>query len=254
MCLLDEYIKENCLSVESVKKYVDDYSIFTHYIGKELELGRVYSSPLRDSDEHPSFSLFEANGGSIIFKDHGTNIKGNVFTFLQYLFSENKNNLINFKDVLHQINSDFDLGLNGTPKTFKPKAKVIAKHIKKERPKIEIVSKEYYNQILDYFSIYDITSKTLQLYNTKNVRYIYYEYKVGKTIVYPKTLCIAYKIGKYYKLYMPFESKKNKFRTDFPTNYVEGFQQLKYKKPFVLITKAMKERENLQADFNVNKQ
>jgi len=252
MCPLDELL-DSLLSVDSVKKYVDDYSIYTHYIGKELELGRVYSSPLRTSDKHPSFSIFETKSGDIIFKDHGTGLKGNVFKFLRYILSENKNSLIPFKDVLNQINLDFDLGLEGTPKTFKPRAKILAYIPKKERPKIETTSKKYSKEFLTYFDgRYGISKKTLQTYNVFDVRYVKYVYSYGTKIFTPQTLCISYRIGKYHKIYMPFNFKEDRFRTDFLPNYVEGFLQLQYKKPFVIITKAMKEVMFLREHFNVD--
>jgi len=238
MCLLEDYLIENSLSVESIHKYVDDYSIFSFYIGKELEINKIYSSPLRDSDEHPSFALYEARDGSIMFKDHGRNLKGGVLKFVRHLLSEDWDNLIPFQDVLHQINIDFDIGLAGTPKTFKPRAKIIKSYSKKPKTKIEIVSKRYNSSFLDYFTgKYDITSDILKMYNVYNVAMA----KFNLFLVYQKTLCIAYKIGKYYKLCMPFNPKGERFRTDFPPNYVEGFLQLKYKLPFVIITKAMKE-------------
>jgi len=247
---LDKYIAENCLSIDSIKSYVDDYSLFSHYIGEELELGRVYSSPLRVKDENPSFSLYEVYGdkyknseGNIIFKDYSTELKGNAFRFIQYILSEDKSNLISFRDVLNQINIDFDLGLSGTPKTFKPLAKVLKAPEKRERPKIEIVTKMYTPIFKNYFKgKYDITEGILRLYNTYNVHTAYYKYPSKQTaVVHPKGLCIAYKIGKYYKLYSPFEERKYKFRNDFPPTYAEGFLQLQYKKQFVIITKAMKE-------------
>jgi len=238
MCVLSDYIEENCLSVTKIRKYVDDYSVISHYIGEELELRRVYPSPLRTSDEHHSFSIYEAKDGNIVFKDHGRNIKGNVYKFVRYLLSEDKANLIPFNEVLHQINLDFDLGLGGTPKTFQPRAKRLETIKRPNSPvKIEIVSKMYTKPFLDFFSLFGISATTLHSYNVYNVR----EYRINQFSNFPKTLCIAYKIGKYYKIYKPFEDKNEKFRTDFPQNYVEGFIQLKYHKDFVIITKSLKE-------------
>lgn len=259
---LDKFVLENCLSIDSINEYVDDYSIFSHYIGEELELGRKYSSPLREGDSDPSFCLYEVYGkysndvsaGKIIFKDHATGLKGNAFKFIQHLFSK-EGQKIPFYDVLNQINVDFDLGLSGTPKTFTPKAKIIDKAIqKRERPKIEIVSKNYSERFLNYFlDKYDIIKDTLQFYNALDVRLIYYTYtKQENVTIYPKSLAIAYKIGKYYKIYMPFESKEFKFRNDFPSSYVEGFMQLKYEKSFVIITKAMKEVMFFRQHFDID--
>jgi len=252
MDILDEYIKENCLSIESIKSYVDDYSIYSHYIGEEVELGRVFPSPLRDSDEHPSFTLIQTSGGDIVFKDHARNLKGNVFSFLRHLLSEDKKDLLPYREVFNQINIDFDLGLDGTPKSFKPRAKVVDISSRKiqQKVKYEVSSKKTYSKkFLSYFSQYGITEKTLKMYNVLEILLV----KTGSgKWFYPSTLCIGYKIGKYYKLYMPMESRDRKFRTDFLPNYVEGFIQLRHNRPVVLITKAMKEVLFFREHFNID--
>ncbi len=253
--MLDEFILERDLSVNAINKFVDDYSIYSYYIGAELEIGQVYLSPLRTNDTIPSFSLYipRANKSQILFKDNGTNFSGTVFKFVRLLLSEDMDNPIHFMDVLHQINVDFDIGLNGTPKTFEPKAKVIKNGPTfKKSAKIEIVPKNYTKRFLRYYESYDISKKTLQSYNVRDVAFVRYRYPEEVKTYYPKSLCIAYKIGKYYKLYNPYEDRENRFRTDFPPSYAEGFQQLKYHKPFVIITKAMKEVMFLREHFDID--
>ena len=36
--ILDKFVNETSLTVENVRKLVDDYSLISHYLGEELEL------------------------------------------------------------------------------------------------------------------------------------------------------------------------------------------------------------------------
>lgn len=244
MCILEELAAE-ALSVENILKYIDDYSIYSHYIGKELELSARYSSPLRQGDDNPSFSLFK-NKDRIFFKDHATTWKGDVFNFVRIMMGKGNPETVPFPLVLQQIDSDFNLGLytdNGNMEKLKP-VKVI-NIPEKERYYINITSyKNPTQQFIDYWlDKYDITKEILDLYNCTNARIIHYSSRTTshKFQSYPKTLCIAYQIGGRYKLYFPFEKKDKKFRNDFPANWVEGMLQLKHNNDFIIITKAMKE-------------
>jgi hypothetical protein len=111
MCIVDD-LSQDGLSTENILKYIDDYSIYSHYIGKELELNTRYSSPLREGDDNPSFSLFSSKKDNrIYFKDHATSWKGDVFQFVKILMGLGKPDSIPFNKVLQQIDNDFNLGL-----------------------------------------------------------------------------------------------------------------------------------------------
>ena len=93
-----------------MKKLVDDYSLISHYLGQELELHTKYSSPLREGDENPSFSLFYGYGNldptKLYFKDQIGIASGDVYEFLgKYL------NAKTLYALLEQINYDLQLGL-----------------------------------------------------------------------------------------------------------------------------------------------
>ena len=100
MDALEKYVDENLLCKATVLKYVDDFSLYSFYIGEELELYTKYSSPLRQGDEDPSFSLYYSKykPDVILFKDSATGKYGNVFTFLEAYLG------LTSKQVLLQIN------------------------------------------------------------------------------------------------------------------------------------------------------
>ena len=106
---IEKFVAYNLLSRKSILHSIDDYSIYSHYIGEELELRTKYSSPLRHGDVDPSFSLYYSKyfDDVIMFKDSALNKSGSVFDFLMEFLQ------IPIRDVLLQINSDFGLGLDG---------------------------------------------------------------------------------------------------------------------------------------------
>jgi hypothetical protein len=254
MCVIDELSKE-VLSTENILKYIDDYSIYSYYIGEELELNARYSSPLREGDDNPSFCLFKGSKDNrIYFKDHATVYKGDIFQFVRILMGDGNPEIIPFEHVLKRIDKDFNLGLyleNGIASKLPLKKAIVIPT--KEKYSIRVSSfKEPTKVYLDYWDKYDISLETHKLYNTTNVSVIHYSstYNNRKFQIYPKTLCIAYQIGGRYELYFPFETKKKKFQNDLPTNWIGGFLQLKYKNDFCIITKAMKEVSFFRGHFD----
>ena len=243
MCVIDELLQDT-LSTTNILKYVDDYSIYTYYIGENLELKTRYSSPLRKGDDNPSFCLFEGRGNRIFFKDHATSYKGDVFNFVRILMTDGKPEKIPFESVLKKIDNDLQIGLyseNGLPSKL-PIKRLISLP-KKESYTIKITShkiptKNYINYWKDK---YDIELDTLNYYNVSDVAVLHYVNKSKVLQFVPNSLCIAYRIGGRYEIYHPFEDKKKKFRNDLPENWIKGYLQLKHNNDFLIITKAMKE-------------
>lgn len=241
MDALEEYIKDNGLSKENILKYVDEYSIYSKYIGAELELRTKYSSPLREGDHDPSFSLFESKFESkrLLFKDNSTGTSGGVFKFVRLLMSNGE--LIPMRDVLLQIDSDFGIGLGGDdvgefkPHLLKPPP------LQKSATNIEITNHDTPTQeFLDYWSMLDIGQATRDKYFCTNPQIVHYIADYHKSVV-PRELTIAYEILGKYKIYCPTAERKYKFRNNYDDNFVEGAMQLEFNKPFCIITKATKE-------------
>jgi hypothetical protein len=234
----ERYVKENELSTDNILKYIDDYSIFSHYIGAELEIGVKYTSPLREGDNDPSFALYFSKKyvDTIMYKDHALGLYGSCFHFVSTIFD------ITFMQALAKINDDFGLGLNGV----KPPKNAIKVVFKKSRPvkedvSIKITSKPYSKEFLTFFGLFGISESTLKYFNAFDVRLIHFIKSNHTSVVYPKELTIAYLIHLEYKIYAPYADRYFKFRNNFPYGYVEGAFQLKFKTNFVIITKSTKE-------------
>lgn len=238
---LADYVDNTALTMKNVRQAVDDYSLISYYLGQELELNTRYSSPLREGDENPSFSLFYGYGkGSsdkLYFKDHVRG-SGDVYDFLkEYLGADTMHSL------LQQINYDLGLELEGVKNPGLVPTVIKKTPVIKERPKLAFVLQEPTKEFMNYWwDKYEITRKYTDFYKAHCVRDIHYKYSDKTTIVVPRNLCIGYTIGNYHKSYQPFEKKEYKFRNDYPSNYVEGHIQLDWSRnDLLVITKAHKE-------------
>jgi len=242
MDILKQFVEENQLTQANILKYVDAYSIFSFYIGEELELNTKYSSPLRQGDADPSFSMFYSKfkEDKLMFKDQSTGNFGDVFTFVAQMIGGVAEPAYP-RETLLQINSDFGLGFGDADvAAFKPHL-LKKPPVRKEPITISITTdgatkKDY----LNYWDYLDISFETRQYYKCKNPKAVHYIGTDHVTIV-PRTLTISYEILGTYKIYHPFEDKKFKFRNNYATGYVEGALQLRFEQDFCIITKSMKE-------------
>lgn len=240
MDLLEQFVENNQLSPKSVLKYIDEYSIYSFYIGAELELNTKYSSPLRHGDEDPSFSMYYSKyNDKLMFKDQSTGQFGDVFNFVRRMIG-GANTPCAQRTALLQINSDFGLGFNDLDTgDFKPQL-IKAPPVRKEPITIKITTGEDKKNFLDYWDFLEIDENTRNRFYCRNPHVVHYIGTEHITIV-PKTLTISYEILGTYKIYHPFEDKKFKFRNNYTTGYVEGALQLTFEHNFCIITKSMKE-------------
>lgn len=252
MDFLEEYLDENLLTKANVLELVDPFSIYSFYIGAELELYTKYSSPLRKGDDDPSFSLYFSryNSEVLMFKDNATGLNGDIFKFLRYLLGGGEQ-LVHLKEALLQINSDFKLELGSASQDrgeFIPHL-IATTPLKREPVTIEVtgrpeISKEY----LNYWEFLEISERTLRRFHCTDVQVIHFITDVHISVAV-RSMCVSYEIAGFYKTYQPFEERKYKFRNNYPTGFVEGAIQLKYEKDFCIITKSTKEIMFLEEHF-----
>ena len=239
------------LSSTTILKYVDDYSIYCHYLGEELELKTAYSSPLRE-DKHPSFSIWRRDNGQIYFKDQASTSKGDVFEFVKKFLQRERKKPVNFNQVLENIDKELQLGLVSIPKNG-----IIKRNPQKIIPRTSISSvikvtdrEPESKRYLDFWKLLDIGAKVRNMYCVTEILLVHFIYKNKTSYFYPRTLGISYRIGDKHKLYYPYESKENKFKTNYPQYWVEGYLQLKRTRNFCLITKATKEIMFIRQHFD----
>lgn len=236
--LLDDYVQER-QPEQLLLELVDEYSMYCHYLGFEPELGTKYRSPLRMGDDNPSFSIYTQTKlkGPFEFawKDHGLSKHGDIFTLVGLLFG-----LKYKRDIYRKVDKDFNLGLYEPSDNIPTEKVILVDPPDKRIPiKIRLKSIPFTAQALQFWKQYGITEGTLKLYNVTQVTHIwFYEHQIYP--VSPTGLCFAYRIGKHYKLYQPY-NPEYKFRNDYLSHYTEGFLQLNYNQDTLIITKSTKD-------------
>lgn len=235
---LDEFIYKHTMSKERVLELVDEYDLYCHFLGYVPEIKVPYSSPIRDDDSVPSFSIFPADNIPFCefgWKDSGRGESGDIFKLIMIL-----NDLRTLDEVFRLIDREFGLGFHSGGEIHK-------KPIRYKRPKIRkasnirIDAKPMDNIDYRYWGQFNISPTTLSKYKVFSVNQ-YWMYDDQKYPIVPKGLCYAYLVNSRHKIYRPYaRDKKDKFRNDFNINCIEGFEQLTFTADTLIITKSLKE-------------
>lgn len=221
------------LSEEEILERVDEYSLYSFYLGFEPVIGGKCSSPLRDGDLQASFGVFVKKYGhptphDLLWKDSGMKAPnwGDIFYLVQRLYGLETR----FEAIL-KVCADF-----GFAEGFEA-VKVLIKIPKyKEPSNIRIHSKPFSYVELAYWRQYNITPEILDEYNVTNVDY-YFLYDSQEEPWYPKAPMYAYRIFDKYQLYSP---KPKFFANNWTDVCIPGFKQLKGT-DLLIITKSMKD-------------
>jgi hypothetical protein len=228
---------------------IDDYSIYTHFIGQDLELSQAIESPIRDQDDHPSFCLFLPTRvvldrpDEIWFKDLADGRFGNVFQFVKHIaFHQYSIELNTRYEIIRFIDQQMQLGL--FDKNQEPVSKRVERNLVHKDYDILYKSRPFTNNDLVYWDKYGIKESTLKKFKVKSIKYLLAEDKTVLKEFRLKDLAFVYEIWDKVKLYRPMEIKQFKFRNKCPGDnylYYQGFEQLSDDYSTLLITKSHKD-------------
>lgn len=221
-------------SDEEILYYVDEYSLYCHYLGYIPLIKRLYHSPIRDDDHTPSFVLIPNKNKESPFQymwiDYGvalTKNDNNIFTLISKIYN------ISYVEAKIKVCRNFGLGgeiKHEDLKVIRPLPTA------NKRYTIEIKSKAFTISELSYFHKYNINTSLLKRYNVYSVNYFFINQKIQKA----KTMAFAYRIKDKFQLYFPFDDKRCKFRNNWDYTCVPGLEQLQYKDTLI-ITKSLKD-------------
>jgi hypothetical protein len=228
---------------------IDDYSIYTHFIGRDLELSQAIESPIRDQDDNPSFCLFLPTRialdrpDEIWFKDLADGRFGNVFRFVKYIaFHQFGIELSTQYEIIKFIDQQMQLGL--FDKTQEPVSKRIERTLIHKDYDILYKSRPFTQNDLNYWGKYGITEPTLKKFKVKSIKCLIAEDTTILKEFKLRDLAFIYEIWDKVKLYRPMEIKQFKFRNKCPGDdymYYQGFEQLSKENDTLLITKSLKD-------------
>lgn len=236
--MVGNYLRARTLSKEAILEAVDEYSLYCFYLGFDPELKTRYSSPLREGDEDPSFSIFENwyEPCEFRWKDSARGISGDIFDLIAWLYPS-----LDFRSkVFAKIDQDFNLGLTQGEKVHADKVKLKDRPVDKPVTNIRIIPlKEFSLEAVAFWSSFGISVNTLNLYKVYQVQYLWMN-DFQEVPIAPKGLCFAYQEIDKYKIYQPYD-QEFKFRNNYPHTFIEGFHQLRYESDTLIITKSRKD-------------
>lgn len=260
------------LSKNYILSKVDQITIFSTYfnipinvIQHCIDTGEFIVSPIRN-DVHPTCGFRYDNKGKLKFKDFAGYFWGDCFDAAAYIISNIKNNEIDintkegFIYVLRHITftfKDIFYGKEKDPLMINDINKTISK-IKKEKPIIELVVRNWNNKDEEYWQQFNVDLQTLNVNFIYPIEQFYINRKVNPEPKYyysEKDACYAYVLGRdrhgiySIKLYFPYRTKMNtRFITN--CNHLEGIQQLsKNDYDIIILTKSTKDRVSISSSL-----
>lgn len=215
------------LTLDNILSKTTEYDIYQKYFGK-FTVGALYNCPYR-KDKNPSFAIFKARNGNLLFKDFATGECGGIIKFVSIMTGET-----NYNDILKKIKTDLRLTNNTIPKIHKELNN-------KSNITIGIVRQPFTQYDTKYWSQFAITKKTLTLYNVNSIKY-YLCNGVVKLIYRDDCPMYAYKVNDRFKIYRPYSlDKRSKWRNNLTDHDIQGYTQLPQTGNLLIITKSLKD-------------
>ena len=218
------------MSLRDLLEKLDDYTIYSYYIGK-FKPGKLMNSPLRTDDKMPSFAIFPGKDGVLFFKDHGTGESGNALKFVKiYKNIQTRDQLE--KELLRIIR-------NTNPNETKRRntyqaSTTVPVDIGIVRQPFTEVDKKYWKQ-------FHISIETLRKFNVFSIKHFLCNRVVRGTYKEDSPM-YAYKVYDKFKIYRPLASKYTKWRTNLTNRYVQGLAELPQEGGnLLIITKSLKD-------------
>ena len=265
----------NKLSKEYILSKVDQITIFSVYFNLPIDVinycidtGEFIVSPIR-TDMHPTCGFRYNNRGKLKFKDFAGYFWGDCFDAAAYIISNMEgfkgldvNSKEGFITVLRHITftfKDIFYGEEKDPLIDNSITKTISK-IKKEKPIIELVIREWTIADENYWKQFNVNLQTLNINFIYPIEQYYINRKSNPEPKYfysEKDPCYAYILGKdkqgiyNIKLYFPNREKSNtRFITN--CNHLEGIYQLgRDDYDIIILTKSTKDRVSISSSLKM---
>lgn len=218
-------IKKVNLTTEAVLQKISEYDIFRRYARNKFELNQTTYSCFRYED-HPSMLIGNRNG-YLYFIDFGdTSKRGDCFTFVQQLY-----NLSSLDEVLKMIDRDFGLGIipehnSGEYRRIRAEYKQPEESLGKRYSIIQVVTRKFTNDELGYWNDYHQDIQDLRGNHIYSIDKLFLNRK--RFPLKDSQLRFGYLYeGSFWKIYQPYESKKNKWLSNVPITVMEGKENIK---------------------------
>lgn len=213
---------------------IPSYWVFQYYLnineiltGQDLKI----TSPWNPIEKTPSMCIYvDTQKQCYMFKDFSTGVGGNKINLIQKLFN------LNYSNSIEKMIKDYNVFIKSN--TIDISFKVESKW------EIELIKTRDWNQLdAKYWLQYRIGKTMLEKYNIVPIDYYNMikqdDEKLNKIKIQASLMYGYYtKSDELYKIYQPF-NKKHKFHK--VTSHIQGIDQLKYNKPYLIITSSLKD-------------
>jgi 5S rRNA maturation endonuclease (ribonuclease M5) len=220
---------------EMIIKRYSIYDIFSYYVGGNFKIGQPINSPLRE-DNNPSFGIFPALNGDLMFKDFATGSVGGWVKFIQLKFN------LPYRWAIIRV--FIDLMMSNLPITNSTVHPNIQYHKKKSSIGLKLSTLR--KNDIDYWKQYNISVDLLSNYNVIPVSDVW----VNNNLILnrnEKNLIFAYLINGKIKVYSPLADRGNKWVGNTDSSCVFGIDQLPLQDNILIITKALKDVMTLKS-------
>lgn len=233
---------------ESVLAQVTDYDLFRHYCGGFDVVNNKFSSEFRE-DTNPS-CIIGRWGDKLYYKDFA---EPNNYDAIAYIMRKHS---VNFMQALCMINRDFDLGLGSTYPTSKlPMSgsvsgihyNVDVRQFSAAPTILRIKARKWQAKDGEYWKHrYGISLDTLRKYRVVPIERYWYSGKKGHSMIITSFHAYAYFCGymedgrESWKIYQPY-SNSDKWMSNVPGKYLQGYDELPWLGDLLIITKALKD-------------
>lgn len=219
------------MCLKDILEKLSDADIYSYYLGK-YQIGKLMNSPLRHDDSIPSFAIYKARQGNLMFKDHGTGDTGNALKFIKL-----------YKGI--QTREELERELLRIVRHTEPSKTIVSNNCSKPIDSyvsnIGIVRQPFTDVDKKYWKQFHISLDTLKKYQVFSIKYFLCN-RVVKGTYKENNPMYAYKVDDKFKIYRPLASKYTKWRTNLTNLNVQGLSEIPQEGGDVLIiTKSLKD-------------
>lgn len=223
---------EDHLSKDMILSRIREIDIFSYYCPSFKELGVKFCSELRE-DNSPSVSIVIWQN-KLLYKDFGH--PEHTFDCFSYVMKKYN---CKFYDALRIIDNDFGLNLSAFKDTigFSMGAPAVRTSAKVEQKKVVIIKKrrrKWMKRDAEFWSKFFIKKQTLIKFDVCPITHYWINEKR-----FSCELSYAYRVGKKYKIYSPYEDIK--WISNTTSKHVQGYSQLPEKHYICVVTSSLKD-------------
>lgn len=228
-------------NVKQLYSLLGQDQIMSFYFHDNIHLNKRYANPFRD-DSNPGCFFKWTKAGNLYFIDYATEK-----VYYSAIDVACMSTGYGYPDILYKIEADFNLkNLN-----LEDKKQLMLETSTFEKPEvkpatIKVSTTKFLKKDYEYWKSFGITPEILSFYNIKKVSKVW----IAENLWYINNEfdpCYRYIEKEKFKIYRPYSTKTNKFRTNYFGGILEGYTQLPHKGTKLIITKGLKDVMTLHA-------